>query len=81
MADNIVPYAKNPRRLLWSVFGKILCFIEDSLSKFPEVFLTLNATADFTKQYLQKSFSREGIAQVLVTDNGKHFSCQIYKTG
>jgi len=50
--------------------------IEDSFSKFPEVFLTLNATADFTKQCLQKIFSREGIAQVLVTDNGKHFSCQ-----
>jgi transposase InsO family protein len=48
--------------------------VEDSYSKFPEVFLTTNATADFTMLALQKFFSREGVAQVLVTDNGTHFS-------
>ena len=48
--------------------------IEDSFSKFPEVFLTTSATADFTKKAMQKFFAREGIPQVLITDNGTHFS-------
>ena len=45
----------------------------DSYSRFPEVFLTTHATSDFTRKVLQKFFAREGIAQVLVTDNGTHF--------
>ena len=48
--------------------------VEDSYSKFPEVFLTSNPTAAFTKSALQRLFAREGVAQVLVTDNGTHFS-------
>lgn len=48
--------------------------VEDSYSKFPEVFFTTHATAGFTKEALQKFFAREGIAQVLVTDNGSHFT-------
>ena len=47
--------------------------IIDSYSKWPEVMLTMNASADFTKMALKKCFSREGIPQVLVTDNGTHF--------
>ena len=48
--------------------------IEDSYSRFPEVFFTTKATASFTKEALRKFFAREGIAQTLVTDNGTPFS-------
>jgi hypothetical protein len=45
----------------------------DSFSKWPEVFLTTTTTSTFTMQAFQKCFSREGIPQVLVTDNGTSF--------
>ncbi len=48
--------------------------LEDSFSRFPEVFFTTNATAEFTQEALRKFFAREGIAQTIVTDNGTHFS-------
>lgn len=48
--------------------------IEDSYSKYPEIFLTKSANAAFTKTALRKFFAREGIPQVLVTDNGTHFN-------
>lgn len=48
--------------------------IEDAYSKWPEVFLTKNANSEFTKQAFQKFFSREGIPQILLTDNGTHFT-------
>ena len=48
--------------------------VEDSYSKFPEVFVTPTATADFTKRALRRYFAREGIPQALVTDNGTHFT-------
>ena len=50
--------------------------IQDAFSRFPEVFLTTSASSQFTKEALQKFFSREGIAQVLVTDNGSHFAAK-----
>ena len=46
----------------------------DSFSRWPEVFLTTSANADFTKAVFRKLFSREGIPLVLVTDNGTHFT-------
>ena len=48
--------------------------IEDAYSKYPEVFFTTAATADFSKRALRRFFSREGIPQALVTDNGTHFT-------
>ena len=48
----------------------------DSYSKWPEVFFTTNATADFTMRALRKTFSREGVPIALVTDNGTHFTSQ-----
>lgn len=48
--------------------------VEDSYSKFPDVFITPKATADFTKRALRRYFAREGIPQALVTDNGTHFT-------
>ena len=54
--------------------------VQDAFSKFPEVFITTSASADFTKKALKKLFAREGIAQVLVSDNGTHFTAQHLQT-
>ena len=54
--------------------------IIDSYSKWPEVFLTNTPTTAFTMQVLRKLFSREGIPQVLVTDNGSQFIATDIKT-
>ena len=48
--------------------------VEDSYSKYPEVYFTKSATAEFTQFALRKFFSREGIPKVLVSDNGSHFT-------
>ncbi len=48
--------------------------VEDSYSKYPEVYFTKSATAEFTQVALRKFFSREGIPKVLVSDNGSHFT-------
>ena len=53
--------------------------VEDACTKFPEVFFTTSATAEFTKRALRKFFAREGIAQVIVTDNGTHFTADHLK--
>jgi len=47
--------------------------IIDSFSKFPEVFLSTSASGEFTQRAFQKYFSREGIPQYVVSDNGTHF--------
>ena len=52
----------------------------DSYSKWPEVFMTSMPTASFVIQALRKCFSREGIPQVLVTDNGSQFCAAEMKT-
>jgi len=53
--------------------------VEDASTKFPEVFFTTSANAEFTKRALRKFFAREGIAQVIVTDNGSHFTADHLK--
>lgn len=53
--------------------------IEDSYSKYPEVYLTTSASAEFTMVALRKFFTREGIPHCLVTDNGTHFTGQPVK--
>ncbi|WP_432422670.1 integrase catalytic domain-containing protein [Streptococcus dysgalactiae] len=45
----------------------------DPYSKWPEAFLTSTPTTLFVIQALRKCFSREGIPQVLITDNGSQF--------
>ena len=50
--------------------------IEDSFSKYPEVFLTTSATAAFTKWALRRFFAREGVPNVMVSDNGTHFAAE-----
>ena len=48
----------------------------DSFSRWPEVFFTTTANADFTQTVFRKLFSREGVATALVTDNGSHFTAK-----
>jgi Integrase zinc binding domain/Integrase core domain len=56
-------------------FGKYYALVViDSYSKWPEVYFTNHATAEFTQYALRKVFSREGVPNVLVTDNGTHFT-------
>lgn len=54
--------------------------IIDAYSKWPEVFLTKTANADFVQMTLQKFFAREGIAQTIVSDNGTPFVAQSLQT-
>lgn len=48
--------------------------IEDSYSKYPEVFFTTSASAAFTQWALRRFFAREGVPNVVVSDNGTHFT-------
>ena len=48
--------------------------VMDSFGRWPEVFLTTSANADFTKSVFKKLFRREDIPLVLVADNGTHFT-------
>ena len=48
----------------------------DSYSKWPEIFWTSSASSQFTQTALRRCFSREGIPQVLVTDNGTPFTSE-----
>ena len=51
----------------------------DAYSKWPEVFLTRSASAQFTITALRKCFRREGLPQVIVSDNGTHFTAASVK--
>ena len=55
------------------ILGYYFLIIVDSYSKWPEVYITKEATSNFTQRCLRTFFSREGIPQVIVTDNGSHF--------
>ncbi len=48
----------------------------DFYSKWPEAFLSTKADAGFTHHALRKFFSREGVPQTLVTDNGTAFTAK-----
>ena len=48
--------------------------IIDSYSRWPEVYFTTSANADFTITAFSKTFSREGVPHAVVTDNGSHFA-------
>ena len=54
--------------------------IEDSYSKYPEVFLTTSASASFSKWALRRFFAREGVPNVIVSDNGTHFAAESLQT-
>ncbi|XP_017493596.1 PREDICTED: uncharacterized protein K02A2.6-like [Rhagoletis zephyria] len=56
------------------VHGYYLFLIIDSFSKWPEVFKTKVITATFTINKLREVFSRFGLCDVLVSDNGRQFT-------
>ena len=65
----------------WPFLGAYWALIvEDAYSKFPEVFITNRATADFTKKAFLQFFAREGIPLALVTDNGTDFTAEHLQT-
>jgi len=58
--------------------SKYYCLIIiDSYSRYPEIFITTRADADFTRKAFQKFFSREGVPQCIITDNGTHFNAEL----
>ena len=74
------PFAFTPmQRLHMDYCGPFLgrfyaLVLVDAFSRFPEVFITTSATATFTKRALRRFFAREGVPQVVVSDNGRHFT-------
>ena len=48
--------------------------VTDAYSKWPEIFFAKMANVTFTLKTLCKCFSREGVAHIIVTDNGTHFT-------
>ena len=80
VANQYQAFTKNPLDYFRPILGKYYgLVIVDSYSRFPEVFWTTNSSSDFTRQAFRKYFSREGIPQVIVTDNGTHFSASSLK--
>ena len=59
--------------------GYYFLVVVDSYSRWPEVFITKEATSEFTERCLRSMFAREGVPQVLVTDNGTHFAGNLKK--
>ncbi|KAL3098815.1 hypothetical protein niasHT_024569 [Heterodera trifolii] len=55
-------------------FGKIFLIVVDSFSKYPEVFEMANSTASATIEKLRYLFTRHGIPETIVSDNGTQFS-------
>ena len=75
LANHLVTDAAHPCRFCGPFIGKFYSLVvQDSFSKFPEVFLTTSASSDFTKMALRRFFAREGVPQVIVTDNGTHLT-------
>ena len=54
--------------------------IIDSYSRYPEIFFTKCTDAQFTKTALRKFFAREGVPQVIVSDNGPQFRSEYLRT-
>lgn len=53
--------------------SKYLCIVVDAYSHWPEVFVTNDMTAATVKRCLRKMFSRLGVAETIVSDNGPGF--------
>ena len=54
--------------------------VEDAYSRYPDVFITTSPTANFTKFAFRKFFSKEGVPQVIVSDNGTHFTGEVLQS-
>jgi len=71
------------QRIHMDYCGPILGFyglvIIDTFSRYPEIFLTKKADANFTKMALRRYMSRFGVPQTIVSDNGTHFNAELVK--
>lgn len=83
---NLIPW--NPTTKPWSrihidfagpIHGQFLFIIIDSFSKWVEVFVTKTTTSDFTIRKLRETFSRYGLVDVIVSDNGRQFTSNDFR--
>ncbi len=61
------------------VEGQMLLVVVDAFSKWPEVVLKRSSTSTATIDSLRTIFSRQGIPQTLVSDNGPQFRSEEFK--
>ncbi|KAK2575255.1 hypothetical protein KPH14_000859 [Odynerus spinipes] len=54
--------------------GHYFFVLVDAFSKWPEVFITKNTTSDTVIQKCRQTFATFGIPEVVVSDNGRHFT-------
>ncbi|XP_058819121.1 uncharacterized protein K02A2.6-like [Topomyia yanbarensis] len=61
------------------VNGTYFMILVDALSKWPEVVPTQRITTEKTLAILRNIFSRFGMPEVLVTDNGRQLSSEVFE--
>eukprot|EP00731_Ephydatia_muelleri_P032886 Em0024g430a len=61
-------------------FGKMWLIVIDARTKWPEVFQLNEATSGTTITALMTTFSRFGLPEIIVTDNGSQFTSDQFKT-
>ncbi|XP_059223944.1 uncharacterized protein K02A2.6-like [Stomoxys calcitrans] len=59
--------------------GYYILIIIDSYSKFVEVFPTKSITSHFTETKIRELFCRYGLVDIVVTDNGRQFTCETFR--
>lgn len=83
---NLIPW--NPTTTSWSrihvdyagpIHGQYVLIIIDSFSKWMEVFLTKTITSSYTIKKLRETFSRFGLVDTIVTDNGTQFTSDEFR--
>lgn len=62
------------------IFDKMLLVVVDAYSKWPEVFPIKNATSTMTVELLRTLFSRTGLPEQLVSDNGTQFTSEEFQS-
>lgn len=83
---SLIPW--NPTNKPWSrihvdyagpIHGQYLLIIIDSYSKWVEIFLTKTITSIFTIRKLREVFSRYGLVDTIVSDNGRQFTSDEFR--
>jgi hypothetical protein len=59
--------------------GYMFLVIVDAKSKWPEVVMTTSTTSEKTVEILRNVFSRNGLPEILVSDNGPQFTSQEFQ--
>lgn len=84
--SELIPW--QPTQSAWSrihvdyagpIKGFYVLVIVDSYSKWVEAFLTKSITSSYTVKKLRETFSRYGLIDTLVTDNGTQFKSAEFK--